>query len=160
ALFRIRVQSLPASAAGLRVMTFAPIDPPPEAPIEPATADLAYMREQLFSPQWRPLMAALVLELFSNFESEEACGFLRQIGARMGTEIRLRKHRNLEELEAGVNEALGALTWGYARLTLVGGQIEIMHRAYPDLGQAHAARTAWRTGFSAILEGLYTTWLQ
>lgn len=141
-------------------MSSAPNSPSPETPVEPGQADMAYMREQLFSPQWRPFMASLMLELFGNFDTEEACGFLRQIGARMGAEIRLRKHRNLEELEAGVNEALAALSWGYARLNLSGSEIEIVHRAYPDLGQAHPARTAWRMGYAAILEGLYTTWLQ
>ena len=107
-------------------MSSAPNSPSPETPVEPGQADMAYMREQLFSPQWRPFMASLMLELFGNFDTEEACGFLRQIGARMGAEIRLRKHRNLEELEAGVNEALAALSWGYARLNLSGSEIEIV----------------------------------
>jgi hypothetical protein len=122
--------------------------------------DLLYMREQLFSPQWRPFLASLMSELFGSFEPAEASGFLRQIGARMASEIPLGKHNDLEELEAGVNGALQALAWGYARLDLVGAEIEITHRAFPDLGPAHSARQAWRSGFAAILEGLYTTWLQ
>ena len=129
-------------------------------PAPSADSDLFYMREQLFSPQWRPFMASLMAELFGGFDAAEASGFLRQIGARMGAEITLRKHGDLEELEAGINEKLAALAWGYARLDLVGAEIEITHRAFPDLGPAHPARPAWRSGFAAILEGLYTTWLQ
>jgi hypothetical protein len=122
--------------------------------------DVAHLREQLFNPQWRPFMASLTAELFEAFEADEARGFLRQIGARMATEIPLRKHGDLEELEAGINAALAIMAWGYARLGLVGSEIEIVHRAYPDLNPAHRARTAWRAGFAAVLEGLYTTWLQ
>jgi hypothetical protein len=134
------------------------------APVDAAPAteesDLRYMRDRLFSDQWRPFMSSLMTELFSNFEVEEACGFLRQIGGRVAAETPLLKLGTLEELEAGVNSALAAMTWGYIRLDLTGAEIEIVHRAYPELGAAHPARQAWRTGFSAILEGLYTTWLQ
>lgn len=123
-------------------------------------ADLNYLRQQAFNPQWRAFIASLISELFGAFETAEASGFLRQIGARMATEAPLRKHRDLEELEAGMNAALGAMSWGYVRLELAGAEIAITHRAYPDLEPTHAARPAWRAGFAAILEGLYTTWLQ
>jgi hypothetical protein len=122
--------------------------------------DVPFLREQLFSPQWRPFMASLTAELFEAFDPVEARGFLRQIGARMATEIPLRKHGNLEELEAGINAALTVMAWGYARLGLVGAEIEVTHHAYPDLNPAHASRASWRAGFAAILEGLYTAWLQ
>ncbi|CAN7148274.1 cellulose biosynthesis protein BcsD [Phenylobacterium sp. LjRoot219] len=135
-----------------------------QLPIEAQPAaedlDLLYMREQLFSRQWRPFISSLMTELFSNFEVEEACGFLRQIGGGVAVETPLPKLGNLEELEAGANAALAEMSWGYVQLGLVGAEIEIVHRAHPEFGPAHPARQAWRTGFSAILEGLYTTWLQ
>jgi len=133
---------------------------PREALPDVDESDALYMRERLFSRQWRPFMCSLMTELFSNFEVEEACGLLRQIGGRLAAETPLPKLGTLEELETGVNEALSAMNWGYIRLSLVGAEIEIVHRAYPDIGAAQPARQAWRAGFGAILEGLYTTWLQ
>lgn len=131
-------------------------------PLEPAAddSDLNYMRQQLFSAQWRPFISGLMTELFSNFEPAEAAGFLRQIGGRVAAEASLPKLGTLEELEAGVNQVLAAMSWGYIRLALVGAEIEIVHRAAPELGPTQATRAAWRAGFGAILEGLYTTWLQ
>jgi hypothetical protein len=132
-----------------------------EAPLPDAgDPDLLYMREQLFSRQWRPFISSLVTELFSNFEVEEACGFLRQIGGRVAVETPLPKLGTLEELEAGANAVLAEMSWGYIHLSLVGAEIEIVHRAFPEFAPTHPARQAWRSGFSAILEGLYTTWLQ
>lgn len=122
--------------------------------------DLLYMREQLFSRQWRPFVSSLMTELFSNFEVEEACGFLRQIGGRVAAEAPLLKSGTLEELEAAANVVLADMSWGYIRVELVGAEIEIVHRGYPDFSPTHPSSQAWRTGFSAILEGLYTTWLQ
>ena len=136
------------------------MDQTPVGPDAGDSGDLAFFREQLFSAQWRPFMASLMGELFDGFEAAEASGFLRQIGARVATETPLLKHGNLEELEGGMNDALAAMSWGYARLSLVGAEIEIVHRGFPDLSPAHAAHGAWRTGFAAILEGLYTAWLQ
>lgn len=133
-----------------------PLEPNSEA----ADQDLLYMREQLFSRQWRPFISSLMTELFSNFEVEEACGFLRQIGGRVAAETPLPKLGTLEELEAGANAALADMSWGYIRLALVGAEIEIVHRGHPELSPANAAGPAWRTGFAAILEGVYTTWLQ
>lgn len=131
-----------------------------EASSQAADHDLLYMREQLFSRQWRPFISSLMTELFSNFEVEEACGFLRQIGGRVAAETPLPKLGTLEELEVGANAALADMSWGYLHLALVGAEIEIVHRGYPDLSPANPVHQAWRTGFSAILEGLYTTWLQ
>lgn len=133
--------------------------PPPE-PAADAAADLAYMRRQLFSAQWRPFVSGLMTELFSNFEPAEAEGFLRQIGGRVAAETPLTKLGTLETLEAGMNQVLAQMSWGYVRLALVGAEIEIAHRAAPELGPEPATRAAWRAGFAAILEGLYTTWLQ
>lgn len=135
-------------------------NPLPDAAPDAGHDDLLYMRERLFSSQWRPFISSLMTELFSNFETDEACGFLRQIGGRMAVETPLPKLGTLEELEAGANAALAGMNWGYIRLALVGAEIEIEHRAHPELSAGHPARQAWRAGFTAILEGLYTAWLQ
>ncbi len=131
-----------------------------EAGADAGQDDLLYMREQLFSRQWRPFLSSLMTELFSNFAPEQACGFLRQIGGRLAIETPLPKLGTLEELETGANEALAGMSWGHIRLDLVGSEIEIVHRAFPVLSPGHPAHEAWSAGFSAILEGLYTAWLQ
>ncbi|MCR5876554.1 hypothetical protein LRS10_21840 [Phenylobacterium sp. J426] len=123
-------------------------------------AELRYYGARQFSAQWRATLMALAGELFDNFSEEEALGFFRQIGIRLSRDLQLPVVETLEALEAAINTRLAEMDWGVMRLTVEDAAIAIHHNCYPgqflDLSEADA----WRKAFSAILEGLYTVWLQ
>jgi len=96
----------------------------------------------------------------ANFQVEEARGFFRQIGIRVSQESALPTVATVQELEQVLNATLAELDWGYATLTVREGDIAIRHRAWPGQGLDHPAAGAWRRAFAALLEGVYTVWLQ
>lgn len=122
-------------------------------------ADVRYLAARQFSPQWRAVLLGMADELFENFSAEEALGFYRQIGLRVTRTVSLPPVKTLDELEASLNDALVELDWGFVALALGDSEISIRHRAYPgqylDDPKGH-----WRRAFAAILEGVYTVWLQ
>lgn len=128
-------------------------------PSDDRGADLAYLSARAFGPQWRAFLDALAGELFENFAADEARGFFRQIGTRMARDVPLRPSTTLEDLEHSINAALGGLDWGYARLFLDDAAMIIVHRAYPGSHRADGP-SAWTHAFAAVLEGLYTAWVQ
>ena len=123
------------------------------------TAELRYLSARQFSPQWRTVLVAMADELFENFSAEEAWGFYRQIGLRVSSEVALPSVKTLEELEGSLNAALAELDWGFVALSLDDSSISIRHRAYPGLYLDNPSGH-WRRAFAAILEGVYTVWLQ
>jgi len=122
-------------------------------------AELRYLAARQFSPQWRAVLLAMADELFENFSAEEAWGFYRQIGLRVSREVALPTVKTLDELEASLNTVLAELDWGFVALSLGDGAISIRHRAYPGL-LLEDPNGHWRRAFAAILEGVYTIWLQ
>lgn len=123
------------------------------------TSDLRYLAARQFSVQWRAVMLAMADELFENFSAEEAWGFYRQIGLRVSQSVVLPAVTTLDELEASLNAVLAEMDWGYVSLSLAETAIAIHHRAYP--GQhLEDASGHWRRAFAALLEGVYTVWLQ
>lgn len=131
---------------------------PPEAP-KTDTAELRYLADRQFSPQWRTVLMTMADELFENFSAEEAWGFYRQIGLRVSAEVALPTVKTLDELEGSLNAVLAQLDWGFVALSLEDSAISIRHRAYP--GQRVADPSGhWRLAFAALLEGVYTVWLQ
>lgn len=131
---------------------------PPEAP-KTDTAELRYLADRQFSPQWRTVLMTMADELFENFSAEEAWGFYRQIGLRVSGEVALPTVKTLDELEGSLNTVLAQLDWGFVTLALDDSAISIRHRAYPGQHVADA-RGHWRRAFAALLEGVYTVWLQ
>jgi hypothetical protein len=121
--------------------------------------DLAYLSSQAFGHKWRILLEALAGELFENFSPDEARGFFRQIGARVARQIPLPQTATLVELDNAIGAAISNLGWGYSRLLFEDNVMLVFHRAYPG---AHESGTsaAWRNAFAALLEGLYTAWVQ
>ncbi|USQ94551.1 cellulose biosynthesis protein BcsD [Caulobacter sp. RL271] len=131
---------------------------PPEAP-KTDTAELRYLADRQFSPQWRTVLMTMADELFENFSAEEAWGFYRQIGLRVSGEVALPTVKTLEELEGSLNSALAVLDWGFVSLSLDHSAISIRHRAYPGQ-RVEDPSGHWRRAFAALLEGVYTIWLQ
>jgi hypothetical protein len=84
--------------------------------------------------------------------------WLRDIGARVAAIRPLRHVANLESLAMEVNDFLRAQGWGEARFDLqeADRSLLITHSGLPRLGAAGEPPGTWLT---AMLEGLYTTWL-
>lgn len=136
--------------------------PAPVATAAPVAAnpDLAYLAERQFSPQWRDFLRTMAVELYGNFSAEEARGFFRQIGQRMAAEVKLPVVETLDGLEGVLNGRLSAMDWGRVKLTVEDDAIAIRHSAYPGQHLDEAASDVWRRAFAAVLEGVYTVWLQ
>ncbi len=84
--------------------------------------------------------------------------FLRDIGVRIANLRPLRHVSNLETLAMEVNDFLREQGWGHARFDLqdTDRSLMITHSGLPRLGAAGDPPGTWLT---ALLEGLYTTWL-
>lgn len=124
------------------------------------TAELAYHAERQFGPQWRALLCALAAELFGNFSEAEAQGFFRQLGGRLARDLALPTADTLEALQDVINARFAELDWGLATLQVADGAIAIRHDGYPGQRSPEPASGDWRRAFAAVLEGLYTGWLQ
>jgi len=131
----------------------------PEAAKVADAADLSYLSARQFSPQWRAVLLAMADELFENFSAQEAWGFYRQIGLRVSRSVALPSVKTLEELQASLNVVLAEMDWGFVSLSLADSAIAIRHRAYPGQHLEDASGN-WRRAFAAMLEGVYTVWLQ
>lgn len=122
-------------------------------------ADLSYLAERAFDPQWRLFLESLASELFENFAAEEARGFFRQIGTRIAKQMQLGPSSTVPELEQALNAALQIVGWGYVQLFVQDNGMFIVHRAYPG-SYTGISHQAWHNAFAAMLEGVYTLWLQ
>lgn len=127
---------------------------------QPTGAVDEYVQRHLMSTQWRGFLGALAAELFTNFSAEEAAGFLRAVGRRMALDTPHPKLNTLHELEAALNATFDQMRWGQTRLTVEGRDILIQHIHYPELPATGPTQEHWRQSVSAVLEGLYTVWLQ
>lgn len=132
---------------------------PGAPPLDERDHDLAYLSGQAFGRTWRGLLEAWAAELFENFAPDEARGFFRQIGVRLARHNPIPHTGTLAELDSAINALITGMGWGYSKLIFEDNIMLIIHRAYPG---AHDPGTspAWRNAFAALLEGLYTYWVQ
>lgn len=109
------------------------------------------------APQWRVFVRALAEEVDSLAGGTERDDMLRGVGVRMARLAPLPQVATLEALEVEVNDALAALGWGEARLTLdePARMLRIVHTGLPRIGSLQAGDGPW---LSAMLEGLYDAW--
>ena len=84
--------------------------------------------------------------------------WLRDVGARVANLRPLRHVPNLETLAMEVNDFLREQGWGTATFDLQDADrsLLITHSGFPRLGAAGDPPGTWLT---AMLEGLYSTWL-
>lgn len=108
-------------------------------------------------PNWRVFVRALAEEVDSLAGGAERDDMLRGVGARVARLAPLPQVGTLEALEVEVNDALAALGWGEARLTLdePARMLRIVHSGLPRIGSLLAGEGPW---LAAMLEGLYESW--
>ncbi|VTN02763.1 Cellulose synthase operon protein D [Raoultella ornithinolytica] len=63
------------------------------------------------------------------------------------------------QLEANINQLLSRFQWGVVSVDVGDDGLRLRHRALP-VSRDDARRVRWCNAFCAILEGLYSRWLQ
>lgn len=107
---------------------------------------------------WRLLLRALADGIDGALGAEGRDELLRGVGARVARLAPLSPVPTLDALAIEINDALAALGWGSAELRFDGaaGELRIVHSGLPRAGAAGDPPGTW---MSALLEGLYETWL-
>jgi hypothetical protein len=109
-------------------------------------------------PPWRGFLRALADEIDAQRGEAAREELLRATGRRMAMLLPLPEVRSVEALAMEMNDALEALGWGSATLTLEESEnrLTILHSGLPLVGGAGEPPGMW---LSAVLEGLYETWI-
>jgi hypothetical protein len=112
----------------------------------------------LIQATWRCFLRALASEIDAQGGAAARDELLRGIGRRMARLMPLPEVASMEALEMEMNDALKAIGWGAMRLALREGErsLIISHVGLPRIGAAGDPPGLW---LSAVLEGLYETWL-
>ena len=108
--------------------------------------------------QWRLFLRALADQVDHLAGAGVRDELLRAVGRRMARMLPLPAVVSLEALELEMNDALEALGWGAMsmRLDEAGPALMISHAGLPRIGSLGTPPGQW---LSALLEGLYETWL-
>lgn len=108
--------------------------------------------------QWRLFLRALADQVDHLAGAGERDELLRSIGRRMARMLPLPAVASLEALELEMNDALEALGWGAVSMRLDEAEPALMisHAGLPRIGSLGTPPGQW---LSALLEGLYETWL-
>ncbi|SQI80149.1 cellulose synthase operon protein D [Klebsiella oxytoca] len=89
----------------------------------------------------------------------ESQPFLRQMGEVLADEHPLPESETLGQLETNMNALLSRFQWGFVSVEVNDEGLRLRHQALP-VSRDEARRIRWCNAFCAILEGLYSRWLQ
>ncbi len=119
----------------------------------------SYFQNQHCATQWRSFIQVFIEEIFKTAGEQDACAFLRHMGARIAHLHPIAVYDSIEELERSMNQILSRLDWGWVKVQPQDYSLEFYHGAFPlpSFGKAEAEREA--KIFSAMLEGLYHSWM-
>ena len=108
--------------------------------------------------RFRIFLRALAEEIDAVAGANGRDSLLRNAGHRMARLLPLPAVGSMEALELEMNERLGEIGWGSARLALNEEErcLLIAHAGLPRLGAAGDPPGTW---FGAVLEGLYEAWM-
>jgi hypothetical protein len=107
---------------------------------------------------WRGFMRGLADEIDDVGGAAARDALLRGVGRRMAAATPLLATPDIAGLELEVNDHLSGWGWGRASLRLVAEErsLLITHSGLPHVGAAGDPPGTW---LSAVLEGLYDTWM-
>ncbi|MFC4654485.1 MULTISPECIES: cellulose biosynthesis protein BcsD [Rheinheimera] len=119
-----------------------------------------YFFRQQTKAAWVPFIRAFVAEIAQTAGEAGADSFLRQIGKRLAADYPLAQYNSIDELERSMNVVLQELQWGWLRIQVLDSSLMLKHGAFPlpSYGNEQQQRFEARL-FSALLEGLYQSWL-
>ncbi|MXP62254.1 hypothetical protein E0493_02675 [Roseomonas sp. M0104] len=121
-------------------------------------AALAYLARRDVSMQWRGFLRALLETLGARVDEASRSVLLRSVGAQMAAGMPLQPASTLAELEGRMNDALGAIGWGYVGVALdeTDRSLRLTHHAAPAVGATGDEAGRW---IAMVLEGLHGAWL-
>ncbi len=80
-------------------------------------------------------------------------------GEALADNYPLPESETVGQLEANINQLLSRFQWGVISVEVGDDGLRLRHRALP-VSRDDARRVRWCNAFCAILEGLYSRWLQ
>ena len=104
---------------------------------------MAWFQQQQTPAGWFDLLLIMIDGMLNNAGELESQPFLRQMG----------------EALADINQLLSRFQWGVVSVDVGDDGLRLRHRALP-VSRDDARRVRWCNAFCAILEGLYSRWLQ
>jgi len=118
-----------------------------------------YFQSQHCAKQWRSFIQVFIEEISKTAGEQDACSFLRHMGVRLAQMHPVALYDSIEELEKSMNKIFATLDWGWVKIQPQDFSLVFYHGAFPlpSFGKAEAEREA--KVFSALLEGLYHTWM-
>lgn len=120
---------------------------------------LSYFQRQQTPAGWFDLLSVMVDGMVRNVGEAESQPFLRQMGASLAERFPLPASQTIGELEANINALLAEFNWGYIDIDASEEGLSFRHQGLP-VSRDENSQTRWCYAFCAILEGLYSRWLQ
>lgn len=119
----------------------------------------AYFQQQQTPPGWFDLLGVMIDGMVRNVGEAESLPFLRQMGETMADRTPLPPSQTVGELEANINAQLSLFNWGCIDIQTSENGLAFRHQGMP-VARDEDRQTRWCEAFCAILEGLYSRWLQ
>lgn len=120
---------------------------------------MAWFQQQQTSAGWFDLLLIMIDGMLNNAGELESQPFLRQMGEALADRYPLPESETVGQLEANINQLLSRFQWGVVSVDVGDDGLRLRHRALP-VSRDDARRVRWCNAFCAILEGLYSRWLQ
>ena len=120
---------------------------------------LQYYQHQQTQSGWFSLIHVMIESMVANVGEAQSRSFLVQMGDSLGERFPLALAHTVGELEAQINARLAAFNWGYIDIDASEEGLSFRHQGLP-VSRDENSQTRWCYAFCAILEGLYSRWLQ
>ena len=120
---------------------------------------MAWFQQQQTPAGWFDLLLIMIDGMLNNAGELESQPFLRQMGEALPDRYPLPESETVGQLEANINQLLSRFQWGVVSVDVGDDGLRLRHRALP-VSRDDARRVRWCNAFCAILEGLYSRWLQ
>ena len=120
---------------------------------------MAWIQQQQPPAGWFDLLHIMIDGMLNNAGELESQPFLRQMGEALADNYPLPESETVGQLEANINQLLSRFQWGVVSVEVGDDGLRLRHRALP-VSRDDARRVRWCNAFCAILEGLYSRWLQ
>lgn len=120
---------------------------------------MAWFQQQQTPAGWFDLLLIMIDGMLNNAGELESQPFLRQMGEALADRYPLPESETVGQLEVNINQLLSRFQWGFVSVDVGDDGLRLRHRALP-VSRDDARRVPWCNAFCAILEGLYSRWLQ
>ncbi len=120
---------------------------------------LSWFQQQQTPPGWFDLLSVMIDGMVRNVGEAQSLPFLRQMGEAMAERTPLPSSETVGELEANINARLALFKWGFIDINAREDGLEFRHQGLP-VAREEEHQTRWCFAFCAVLEGLYSRWLQ